>query len=341
MSSSLSESDAVTAVRLWREILGGRAVAAASTEQLTVQLPLGTDSSDKAPTELLVCSLLRVLVSYKWHVMATAIPESLPSGAVVESLATLPGRSPTERYVVACSSEAALAQLGTEQEREQFSIERVPGAQLVARMQMLARSERLDIAGLSLDPSPNNFAILAEPRLLGMLQFVAAARICELALCRAEQLILQAAREGAPPGLQKELAQSLHRGLTQPTYWVLVMLNSEQKPVTVGTTSSAGGNFSFVFTSPDLALRHYVDAKQGNAAVPNMVVNAVPQAWLKQQSETGLPKKDEYGYWFNAPGRMGGAAELQGVKMNPTMLRHAFNLVDTVEAAVAAAHHDH
>ena len=342
MTRNLTYEDAQACVAWWHSLISGKPIECPALEAEKVELPIQSNSTaGTVSTELFACTLSRVVANYDWSILEAPLPESLSGLQLLESLVTLPGESSSDRFVLACSTPKGFDVL-PQVEREGCSVHPILGALLVQRLISMAANEEphgINITGLSLDPSPERFTVLHEPQILQMLGFFAESVLAENALARVDAQVQRMAYqlqsgEASTREAQVHLATDLHQAFKQPLYWALATLQGDGA-VIVGTQSPEG-NFSFIFTAPDLALRHYLDAKVGNLSVPKMVVVPIP----REKLVTMLSKESETSYdacWFNAPGRIGSEGEMQGYKLNSAFLLRAFETVDKMTSSLAKA----
>lgn len=190
--------------------------------------------------------------------------------------------------------------------QQRCRVERLSGADLFERYARLEAVEAAGaavggtrIVGLTFDPAEERFTVLSSgSKEMAMLAFWARARVIEVAVSDV--------MKHWPAFVAGEGDARLSAALTticddKNMCWVLKRKEAPDEIVHVG-------QHMLVFTAPDLAIRHYLEAKDLDADAPEMVAEMTSMGAVRTQLEqagyarAGGAKSD--GVWFNAPANL-------------------------------------
>ena len=196
--------------------------------------------------------------------------------------------------------------------QQRCKVERLSGVDLIERY---ARFEAVEaagaavggnrIVGLTFDPVEDRFTVLKSgSKEMAMLAFWARTRAIEAALLDVMTYW--------PAFVAGEGDARLSSALTtvcddKNMCWVLKRKEALDEIVHVG-------RHMLVFTAPDLAIRHYLEAKDLDADVPEMVAEMISMGAVRTQLEqagharAGGARTD--GVWFNAPANLDASVTL-------------------------------
>ncbi|KAJ1447626.1 hypothetical protein M885DRAFT_542118 [Pelagophyceae sp. CCMP2097] len=291
----------------------------------TVDVPLnrpGGASKALQATSLYQCLLYRVIVTFaRWHVVRKAdlddvdesehIPEAaahVPKDATAEDIApqeyemppmlTLEGETPNERVVMACTATKGFDVL--KQWHPSYAFECLAGYSLVEETFNLAESADVKetdntVVGITVDPDPeaDRWTLLSSGDDLPHLEFFARCAKVEAALhswCSLVHTMEQGddISKGhiADDGSTHTLSIAVQVLARHPRYWTLK----------IGGDDVSSKGYLFLFTAPDLALGHYLEARASNPHIPQMV-----PAQLSTGGVRKLLRVNEAmaGIWFN------------------------------------------
>jgi hypothetical protein len=310
-------SGTLTQVDVARAIAALQAKEAAcndpSERDVTVALEVLVDGK---PTHLIeslsVCTCFRAFMSYNGFYAAFAQnpPWNEEAGkAPTESLATLP-RSATEtstRVVVAATTASGIRHLV--RNHQPVSIRRISGCDLVESFSKLAAgarsSGRCTVDGISVDAVSLSKPVTLNDSLqdLALLRFWSTRVRLEMALeswtNKLRQHLAQAARARKPESAAWVAAwlaspDAIQLLLAQSNLWVLHRSDG-------GFITTADG-YGLVFTAPDLAARHILDAEHAHPGVARAVCARIDtSSLLNKLGPVGAPSaRGWFGVCWNA-----------------------------------------
>ena len=280
----------------------------------TVVLPVLAPSGTAVP--LFPCTVFRALTAYTgWHAVFSPPSDDAPA-RVVTSAADGDGN----RAVVARSTREKWAGV----EPSEGEVTTIAGFGLIEQSYALAESTEL--LGVSFDPSPGRQTILGDPYESSMLEFFSRVAKVEAALSDWGVLSRALAETGEGPDNMPETVVK-ERLLTSATqilertrhYWILKTSDPEGRDVAI---QSEG--WLFLFTSPDVAARHALDAKDANPDVPHMEPHYFPTNLVRDHAT----QPQLAGVWFNPPATPPPNATLAGNKFSNDQLKEWYALVD-------------
>jgi len=304
MCFSLSNKDLADVVDLVRVASGKQEQP--STElapepfevETTVNVPVLSEAGADAP--LFQCTLFRCVAAYTgWHTKYESDALALADGVVVALSAPVEG------------------------------LTRVTGFDLVEQLYARAASE--PVLGLSLDPLPDapDLVLGEDGYESSLLEFFSRVAKVEAALSD-WGIIARAMQEtgAGPPGMDETAtkerllwsAVSILR--RHPDYWILKTTDPEGRPVAI---QSEG--WLFLFTSPDVALRHSLDAHESAEGLPAMEPHRFSSKMVRDHAHSA-PAGELAGLWINPPAKPPPNPTLAGVKLTSDQLRDWYGLVD-------------
>ena len=273
-----------------------------------VRLPVLSEEGAEVP--LFQCTLFRCVAAYTgWHVAFEA-PEpdrfALDEGGCVVARSTKYAATPEP---------TCLAGFGL-----------VEG--------MYKRAEREAVRGLRLDPRPEARDLVVGDDALEstLLEFFSRVAKVEAAMSDWGVLSRALAETGGGPGGMDENTTK-ERLLTSATqmldrhrdYWILKTTDPSGRAVAIQSDG-----WLFLFTSPDVALRHALDARAQNDAVPEMAPHRFPSTQVRDHAKTAGDQLA--GVWINPPATPPPNATLAGVKLSAAQLADWYGLVATYGA---------